>query len=63
MEPTGVFDQLTEQAVRAYQNAFGLEVDGIVGPVTWDSITNTDADLRAGNVRSTGQFPGAVLGT
>ena len=63
VEPTGVFDQLTEQAVRAYQNAFGLEVDGIVGPVTWDSITNTDADLRAGNVRSTGQFPGAVLGT
>ena len=34
----GIFDTGTEDAVRAYQNAFDLNVDGLVGKDTWYSI-------------------------
>jgi peptidoglycan hydrolase-like protein with peptidoglycan-binding domain len=30
----GVFDEITEEAVRQFQEAKGLRVDGIVGPQT-----------------------------
>jgi len=33
---TGVFDAQTEAAVRAFQRVFGLQVDGVVGPITWN---------------------------
>lgn len=33
-EPTGFFGLLTEAAVKAYQNAHGIEPIGIVGPLT-----------------------------
>ncbi len=32
---TGVFDDLTDQAVRTFQSVFNLQVDGIVGPASW----------------------------
>jgi peptidoglycan hydrolase-like protein with peptidoglycan-binding domain len=31
----GDFGPLTEQAVREFQLGQGIEVDGIVGPITW----------------------------
>jgi len=34
----GVFGKNTEKAVKAYQKAYGLKVDGIVGPKTWASL-------------------------
>lgn len=34
----GVFGFLTEAAVRAFQGAHSLEVDGIVGPTTWAAL-------------------------
>ena len=34
----GVFGPQTEAAVRAVQQNQGLEVNGIVGPITWDAI-------------------------
>lgn len=34
----GVFGPATTEAVRAYQQLFGLTVDGVVGPATWNSI-------------------------
>ncbi|MBQ8840161.1 MAG: peptidoglycan-binding protein [Clostridia bacterium] len=37
----GIFDKKTEDAVRAYQNAFQLPVDGLVGKDTWYSIQRT----------------------
>lgn len=36
--PDGIFGVLTEEAVREYQYAHGLNVDGIVGPATLSSI-------------------------
>ena len=42
----GVFGAATEKAVRAYQQLFGLTVDGIVGRATWDSIYQRFTTLR-----------------
>lgn len=33
--PDGIFGPITEKAVKAYQKRMGLQVDGIVGPITW----------------------------
>lgn len=38
LEADGIFGPLTEQAVRDYQRARGLAVDGIVGRMTWESL-------------------------
>lgn len=35
----GIFGPATEQNVRRYQRNYGLEEDGIVGPLTWESLT------------------------
>jgi N-acetylmuramoyl-L-alanine amidase len=37
-DESGEFDASTERAVRAFQEARGLRVDGIVGPETWSSL-------------------------
>lgn len=36
----GIYGTATAEAVRAYQRLFGLAVDGVVGPATWNSIYN-----------------------
>lgn len=38
---TGIFDATTDLLVRAYQDRHGLEVDGIIGPITWGSLEST----------------------
>ena len=38
----GVFGEQTEAAVRAFQQASGITVDGVVGTITWRNIDNTD---------------------
>ena len=35
---SGNFDPATDAAVRAYQQQFGLTVDGLVGRETWTSL-------------------------
>ena len=58
---TGVYGLETVQAVEAFQQEFGLEVNGIVGVTTWDAIASLYSDLRTGNTQQLGQFPGATL--
>ena len=61
---TGVFDEATDRAVRAFQQTFGLDEDGIVGRFTWQSMTDAysgileSTELIDGGVRL---FPGRVL--
>jgi peptidoglycan hydrolase-like protein with peptidoglycan-binding domain len=38
----GTFGAKTEDAVKAFQKLYGLEVDGIVGPITWLNIDEAD---------------------
>jgi peptidoglycan hydrolase-like protein with peptidoglycan-binding domain len=34
----GIFGPKTEQAVKAFQTNWSLEVDGVVGPATWSAL-------------------------
>ena len=49
----GVFGSRTEAAVKAFQQIFGLNADGIVGPATWNQVVrlytavNSLAELRS----------------
>ena len=47
--------------MEAFQQEFGLEVNGIVGVPTWDAIASLYSDLRTGNTQQLGQFPGTTL--
>jgi peptidoglycan hydrolase-like protein with peptidoglycan-binding domain len=38
----GVFGTATEAAVRAFQQAKGIQVDGVVGRITWINIDEAD---------------------
>jgi peptidoglycan hydrolase-like protein with peptidoglycan-binding domain len=41
--PDGIFGQMTDQAVRHFQKRNGLEVDGVVGPKTWERLFSASA--------------------
>jgi peptidoglycan hydrolase-like protein with peptidoglycan-binding domain len=38
----GVFGTATEQAVKKFQASVGIDVDGVVGPITWLNIDEAD---------------------
>jgi len=59
LQVDGVFGDMTERAVRAYQQENGLEVDGVVGPQTWGHIAGTAATAGGGEVSA---IPGPVRG-
>jgi peptidoglycan hydrolase-like protein with peptidoglycan-binding domain len=42
-EIDGRFGPKTKAAVQAFQSDHGLDVDGIVGPKTWDALREVDA--------------------
>lgn len=45
----GDFGSITDDAVKGYQAAAGLTVDGIVGPQTWGALDELDAAKSAGS--------------
>ena len=52
----GIFGSRTEAAVRAFQQIFGLNADGIVGPGTWYAIVRLYTAVTAlSELRSQGQ--------
>lgn len=46
LEIDGIFGGITRQAVLTYQGTHALERDGIVGPMTWGALAETDAGVR-----------------
>jgi peptidoglycan hydrolase-like protein with peptidoglycan-binding domain len=44
----GLYGPLTEQAVTHFQAAYGLQVDGIAGPLTWAALSAPTAVLHPG---------------
>ncbi len=46
-EPTEYFGSVTETAVRAFQRQNDLDLDGIVGPATWEAIMDPEAKYYA----------------
>lgn len=65
VEVSDTFDEATAAAVRAFQQTFGLTVDGIVGRETWQKMDDVyegildSTQLIDGGIRL---FPGRVLG-
>lgn len=45
VDTDGVFGPLSEKAVRAFQLAKGLTVDGVVGPITWAALAKDPAQI------------------
>ena len=62
VNPTGYFGTRTQEAVVAFQNNYGIQPSGVVGPITWAGITSLYSDLYNGNRLNEGQFPGFNVG-
>lgn len=58
---TGYFGPLTRQAVIAFQRQFGINPNGIVGAITWDTIAGVYSDLRFGFDKRPYQNPGYTI--
>ena len=58
LSPTGYFGPQTESSVRALQRLFGLDDNGIVGPITWLEIARLYSDLYNGTRLNDGQYSG-----
>lgn len=57
----GVFGPLTESAVRAFQQQFGLAADGVIGPITWNAIVEQYNRLPDLPPVVSPPFPGTLL--
>ena len=58
---TGIYDENTRDAVYAVEALFGLQIDGIVGPLVWDTLADLYNDVESGAYRNPGQFSGNPL--
>lgn len=61
IEVTGTFDEPTQRAVDAFLEDLGLPPKGFVGPGTWQLIEDTYFDLKNGDLKTPGQYPGYVV--
>ena len=59
---TGYFGPRTREAVVAFQEQFGLPINGQVGAITWEAVTDIYSDLYNGTALGEGQYPGFELG-
>lgn len=59
---TGIYDEETERAVRAFQVLSGLSETGNVNLFTWNEIGELFSDIRAGEIVRPEQYPGNVIG-
>lgn len=50
LEVDGYFGQKTMDAVKFIQEQNGLEIDGIVGPLTWDALFNNTLTVEEGGM-------------
>ena len=57
----GVYDEATENSVRIFQNLFGIEPSGIVGPITWLNLAEKYNEIENGKSRADFQYPGDVI--
>ena len=62
VEVTGYFGTQTDRAVKAIQELSGLEPNGVVGAITWDTITSLYSDIVNGSRLADGQYPGFSIG-
>ncbi len=51
VQVTGYFDEQTENAVRIFQQLFGIQPTGVVGAVTWDAIAREYNFIKLGTQR------------
>ncbi|MBQ9801533.1 MAG: peptidoglycan-binding protein [Clostridia bacterium] len=62
VDMTGYFGPRTREAVIAFQEQFGLPVNGAVSAITWNAITDVYSDLYNGAILGEGQYPGFEIG-
>ncbi len=62
LTPDGMFGPRTRDAVIAFQEEFGLPINGRVGAITWAAITDIYEDIAGGEGLAEGQYPGFELG-
>jgi uncharacterized protein (TIGR02594 family) len=57
----GEFGAVTESQVKAFQSASGLEVDGVVGPETWDHVGQLDKRVAQGSEGLTAESSAEII--
>ncbi|MDR0294388.1 MAG: peptidoglycan-binding protein [Oscillospiraceae bacterium] len=59
----GIFGNMTQNAVTAFQRQFGLTPDGIVGPITWERLIREAGGTGGGTAPPPGipPFPGFYI--